>query len=150
MASWQIAFVEQSRALTALTGLPPSVAKVFLWLVVCEPPQQSGEQIREALGLSAAAVSTATNALTARGLVDRVTPPGQRRIGYRLHPHSPSRLMRHSLETIAQVRSIVDTALAAATEPQPRLTELRAMYAAFEHQVTRLLTDRDDQPASTE
>jgi DNA-binding transcriptional regulator GbsR (MarR family) len=141
IAPWQIEFLERSSALTDLTGLAPSVAKLFLWLVVCEPPQQSTEQLRQTLGLSAAAVSTATSILTSRGLVERVTPTGDRRFSYRLHPRGWERLMRFRLEATTNLRTIFDTALESAPEPQPRLADLRAMYAWFETQITHLLAE---------
>lgn len=138
-ADWQTEFLERSSALTDLTGLAPSVAKVFLWLVVCEPPQQTTEQLRQTLSLSAAAISTATATLTGRGLVERVTPRGDRQLSYRLDPRGWERLMRYRLEATSHVRTIFDAALASATQPQPRLTDLRAMYAWFETQLTELL-----------
>jgi hypothetical protein len=139
LADWQTEFLERSSALTDLTGLAPSVAKVFLWLVVCEPPQQTTEQLRQTLGLSAAAISTATAALASRGLLERVTPRGERHLSYRLHPRGWERLIRYRLEATSNVRAIFDTALTSATQPQPRLTDLRAMYAWFETQLTELL-----------
>jgi DNA-binding MarR family transcriptional regulator len=142
IANWQTEFVERSSALTDLTGLPPSVVKVFSWLVVCEPPQQSAEQLRDTLGLSAAAISTATTTLIGVGLVERVTPPGERRVSYRIHPRGWERLMRFRLEATTQVRTIFEDALAAAPGPQPRLAGLHAMYAWFENQIVELLAER--------
>jgi DNA-binding transcriptional regulator GbsR (MarR family) len=141
IADWQIEFLARSSALGDFTGLAPSVVRVLSWLVVCEPPEQSSDQLRAALGLSPAAISTATTALTTMGLVERVTPPGQRRRLYRIHPRGWERLMRFRLEATSQVRAIVADALAAAPAPQPRLTGLHDMYASIEAQFAAPLTE---------
>jgi hypothetical protein len=50
--------------------------------------------------------------------------------------------MRYRLEATAHARGIFDTALASAAQPQPRLADLRAMYAWFETQIAELLAQR--------
>jgi hypothetical protein len=52
--------------------------------------------------------------------------------------------MRYRLEATTNLRNIFDTALAAAPEPQPRLADLRAVYAWFENQIAELLAQHPD------
>jgi hypothetical protein len=141
LAESQVAFLDQPRALTDLTGLAPSVAKVFLWLVVCEPPQQTTEPLRQTLGLSAAAISTATATLAGRGLVERVSFPWERHLSYRLP--SPRLGAIHALpprSDISRAHNLRHRARVGNTT-QPRLADLRAIYAWFETQITELLAD---------
>jgi DNA-binding transcriptional regulator GbsR (MarR family) len=148
MASWQRDFVERAAALEVAAGLPPSHVQVFAWLVVCEPPSQSVEQLRRALGLSSGAISMATNTLVGMGVVERVTHPGERRAHYRLHADGWERLLRRRLEAAGRLRAIAADALTHAPGPQARLSEMHDMYAWFEDRVGELLaTDRPDRPA---
>ena len=133
--------MERAGALADVSGLPPSYIQVFAWLVVCDPPHQSVEELRETLGLSAGAISMATAALTRMGVVERVVQPGRRRLFYRLHPGAWERVLRLRLEALTQARAAAEEALTQAPEPQPRLTGMRDMYAWFESRINDLLAE---------
>jgi DNA-binding transcriptional regulator GbsR (MarR family) len=138
-AEWQLEFLEQTGAMADIVGLPPSVIRVFAWLVVCEPSEQSVEDMRGALRLSAGAISAATTILGRMGVCERITMPGERRLYYRMRPGGWERLMRLRLDATAQMRAIADKAIVAAPSPQARLTEMRDLYAWFEQGLTGLV-----------
>src|SRR5688572_14171868 len=69
------------------TGFSKSTAKVFAFLLLCDPIEESAQDIQKALSLSVGSVSEAVNMLTRVGLVERVTVPGSRRRFYALQPH---------------------------------------------------------------
>jgi len=140
IADWQYEFLERSGALSDLTGLPPSFVKVLAWLVVCEPAHQTTEQLRGTLGLSAAAISSATTTLIGIGLVERLTPPGERRYHYRIHPQGWEQLLRIRLEAMTQMRKVTQAALQTAPRAQSRLSGLHDIYASFEQQLAELCT----------
>ena len=140
-ADWQIEFIERVGSLADASGLPPSHMQVFAWLVVCDPPHQSVEQMREALGLSVGALSMATTALISTGLVERIARPGERRLYYRFRPGGWERMLRARLEGAARMRVIADDALARAPEPPVRLSEMRDMYAWFEDNMAELMAE---------
>lgn len=71
-------------ALFAGAGMPPSSAKVFTWLIVCEPAVQTAEDIRQATNVSAGGVSEAMSLLTKTGLVKRSRQKGERKYHYEL------------------------------------------------------------------
>lgn len=139
-AEWQAEFVERVGALSDVTGLPPSHIRVFAWLLVCDPPEQPVDDLREALGLSAGAISMATATLVRMGFAERFTKPGGRRLYYRLHPGGWDRLLRLRLEATSRMRSIAEEALAQAPQPHARLAQMRDVYAWFEDSIARLLT----------
>ena len=141
-ARWQHDFVERMAALGDTTGLPPSFTQVFAWLVVCDPPQQSVEQLRAALGLSAGAISAATATLVRLGLVERVSQAGQRRLAYRLRPRAWERLLRMRLDATREICATADDALAHVPGPHDRLREMRAVLGHFEATLAALLDDR--------
>ena len=135
--------MERAGALADVSGLPPSYIQVFGWLVVCDPPHQSVEELRQTLGLSAGAISMATAALMRMGIVERIAQPGRRRLFYRLHPAAWERVLRLRLEALSQARAAAEDALAQAPEPQSRLAGMRDMYAWFESRITDLLAGGD-------
>jgi DNA-binding transcriptional regulator GbsR (MarR family) len=132
MEAWQRIFVEQV-GLLADTGLPRSITRVLGWLVVCEPPEQSAEQLRATLQLSAGAVSAAASSLVRAGIVTRVTFPGDRRLYYRLQPDGWQRLLRSRLEATSEVRRLAEEALdASGGQTSERLRAMRDFYARCE------------------
>jgi DNA-binding transcriptional regulator GbsR (MarR family) len=138
-AEWQREFMEQVGAVADVSGMPPSFVQVFAWLVVCEPPYQSVDQMSDVLGLSAGAISMATATLIRMGLVERFTQPGQRRLYYRFRAGGWERMLRSRLEATAHMRQLAERALASAPEPTKRLAEMRELYAWFDDNMTELL-----------
>lgn len=132
-APWQTHFVERCAALLGdATGMPPSYARVFAWLIVCEPAEQSVDDLQRALGLSAGAISMATATLVRMGVVDRTTHPGSRRRHYRIDPDGWQRVLQMRRELLHQLRITAEHALSHARAAQPRLDEMRALYTWFE------------------
>ena len=132
MQRWQRDFVEQV-GLLADTGLPRSMTRVLGWLVVCRPPEQSAEQLRTTLRLSAGAVSAATSLLVREGIVRRQTVPGDRRLYYRVEPDGWYRLLRNRLELTTRARQLAEVAMAAAgRQADERLAAMHDFYARGE------------------
>ncbi|GAA2839694.1 GbsR/MarR family transcriptional regulator [Crossiella cryophila] len=67
-------------------GVPLMPGRVLGWLLVCDPPQQSAEEIAEAVQASRGAISMAMQMLQTAGAVEKVKVAGTRRIFYRLRP----------------------------------------------------------------
>jgi DNA-binding transcriptional regulator GbsR (MarR family) len=139
-ADWQVEFMKGLASLADVSGLPPSYVQVLAWLVVCEPPHQSVDQLQQALGLSAGAISMATATLVRMGVAERVSLPGERRLYYRFHPKGWERTLRLRLEAVAQARAVAEDALARAPEPSDRLVGMRDVYAWFEDRIADLLS----------
>lgn len=73
-------FAEQFAGTTQALGLPPMVGRVLGWLLVCDPPDASSQELEDVFGVSRASVSVATRFLEATRLVRR-----RRRSGERVH-----------------------------------------------------------------
>lgn len=67
-------------------GIPPMTGRVFGWLLVCDPPEQTAAQIAEALGASKGAISTATGLLVRFRFADRLRVRGERADRFRIRP----------------------------------------------------------------
>jgi DNA-binding transcriptional regulator GbsR (MarR family) len=82
-------------------GLPPITGRIFGWLMVCDPPPQSGAQIAKAIGASRASITTNVRLLTAGGLVRRTTRPGERTAYYVLDDDAWERVIRRRTDAMA-------------------------------------------------
>ena len=79
-------FVERFGLIFERLGSNRSLGRVIGWLSICDPPEQSAADIRDALQISQANVSTTMRSLTDAGYVERVSIPGKRPIHYRVPP----------------------------------------------------------------
>jgi DNA-binding transcriptional regulator GbsR (MarR family) len=147
MAAWQFEFLDRVGAWADVSGLPPSFVRVFAWLVVCDPPEQSVDDLRDALGLSPGAISMATTSLARTGLVERIATRGDRRLRYRMHAEGWERLVRLRLEATTQIRRAAEDALAHVPQGQERLAAMRALYSSFESMMADYLAGRLDTQA---
>jgi DNA-binding MarR family transcriptional regulator len=139
-ADWQVEFMERLATLSEVSGLPPSHVRVFAWMIVCDPPEQSVDDLRRALGLSAGAISMATSMLIRIGIVERISRPGERRLLYRFHARGWERLLRLRLESMAQMRRAGEDALENAPG-QDRLSGMCELFVHYERSTAELLED---------
>jgi len=143
---WRATFVEQVGLVGDDVGLPRTLVRVLGWLVVCEPPYQSAQQIQAGLRLSAGSVSAAVNALARGGLVERVAFPGDRHTYYRIGPDGWKDLMTQRFRAFGEIRRMADRAMAAAGErPDHRLEDMRNFYRWCEE----LFTDPMDRSSAS-
>lgn len=140
---WRETFVEELGLLVLDSGTPRAMVRILGWMVVCEPPEQSAQDIQAGLKLSAGTVSAAVRTLTGLGYLDRVAYPGDRHIYYRLRSEGWERALRARLGTMTQLREVADRALAGAGhQGHRRLQDMRDVCAWFEDQIGELLTKR--------
>lgn len=135
---WQERFIE-GVVTSADIGLPPSLVRVLAWLIVCDPPHQSADDLAGTLGLSSGAVSAATSILVRGGLVSRRRFAADRKFHYELHPDGWQRLLQSRLQVLAGVREVAEAALTGSPAASPRLQSMRDFYAACEAQLAPLL-----------
>ncbi|WP_214414683.1 GbsR/MarR family transcriptional regulator [Sphaerisporangium fuscum] len=140
---WQSAFIEELGALGPEMGIPRAMMRIAAWMMVCDPPEQSAEQIQHGLRLSAGAVSTGTRQLITAGMLERVSRPGDRRIYYRLASGSWQAPLEAKLRALGRLRQIADQGVASAGDrADHRLIEMRDAFAWFETQLDQLLEHR--------
>jgi biotin operon repressor len=87
-------------------GLPPIMGRILAWLMICDPPEQSGAEIAAATGASRASISTNIRLLAEIGLVQRSTRPGKRTTYYRMHDNTWENVMRRRLGGMAAFREL--------------------------------------------
>src|ERR1700737_1613219 len=78
-------FVDRMGLFFELLGGPRTMGRVYGWLLICDPPQQSLTQLAEALSVSKASVSTVARQLREGGMVERLPSPNRQHL-YRVTP----------------------------------------------------------------
>ena len=136
-------FVEEMGLNFEAQGLPRIPSRVISYLVVCEPAEQTADQLVAALQVSRASISTALQLLTPSGLVTRATRPGNRRTYYRLDSGTWGLLLLRRAQLASATREIADRGLEALGDAPPqrraRLEGLRHFYAFFEKELPALV-----------
>ena len=134
-------FAEEMGIVGEQVGMPPMVARVLGWLLICDPPQQSISEMAAALDVSRASISIATRLLEAPGWIRRTPVPGARGYFFEIIPDSFTRMP--AAETFGLLRRTLEKGLAALPEPAgeraDRLREAHSFYAYVESEVPKLI-----------
>jgi len=124
-------------------GVPPTTGRVFAWLLVCDPVEQTAAQLAEALEASQGSISTATGMLVRSGLVDRLHVRGERADRFRIRPNAWEEQLGD--QGTAEARTLVAEGLKMlAGEPparRARLEELDTFYAWWQSRYPALLEE---------
>ena len=141
-------FIEDVGILYGEMGFPRMAGRIFGWLLVCEPPHQSAEQLATIVEASKGSISSMTRLLIQMGMVEKIGIPGRRDTCYRVRSGSWTELMKNHLENLTAMRKLaeqgLDLIVDRAQESQRRLRELRDFHAFLEREIPVLL-DRYEQ-----
>jgi DNA-binding MarR family transcriptional regulator len=86
-AESEVQFADQvGQYFAKLYSLPPLTGRVFGWLLICEPPEQTAAELAEALHASRSAISGAINMLDTFRYIRRARAAGERVDRISLHP----------------------------------------------------------------
>lgn len=136
-------FVEELALFGEGLGLPPMAGRIWAWLLVCEPPHQSAQELADAVGASLGSISSMTRLLDQLGLIERVGMPGERSRHYRVRAGGFADLLRIKLAATAELRKIAERGLELLRDEPPearrRLEEYRDFYAFFEKEFPALI-----------
>ena len=150
MAHDQSAFVEEMGQYLASYGMTPMAGRMWGWLLICEPPEQTAAQIAEALEASRGAISGTARILASAGMIRRTTRPGDRREYFSAPPEALDSMLVSASATYRRLREIAERGLAATTDHSPsaraRLEEFRDVIAFIERElplvIDRFLSER--------
>ncbi|MBE1875955.1 GbsR/MarR family transcriptional regulator [Myceligenerans pegani] len=136
-------YAQEVGLVLAQMGTTPAFGTLLGWLLVCDPPRQTAVQIREAVGLSKASVSTGMRALEQSGMVRRVPAEG-RGHAYEIHPDAFTR----AIDPTAKMRAFIDVMqrgldlMGDEDAPQARrLRHTRDVYAYMIERIPALLDE---------
>lgn len=138
----QMHFVEEVGLMFEMVGLPRMSGRIFGWLLISDPAQQSHAELAEILQASKGSISTMTRLLIQIGLIERLSLPGERRDYFQIKPHAWSQMTKQRIAQIAAFRQLAEKGLTlledASPTQQKRLQEMRDMHAFWERELPLL------------
>jgi DNA-binding transcriptional regulator GbsR (MarR family) len=124
-------------------GVPLVGGRIFAYLLVCEPSEQTAAQISEAVGASLGTVSSMARLLLSARLIGRIRRRGERSAVYLIAPDAMSSITRATIDAARTAREMTDRGLALMADRPPtsraRLQDLRDVYLIFENSISALL-----------
>jgi len=140
-------FVEDAGIILELVGLPRMAGRILGWLLICDPPHQSPQELAEALQASKGSISTNTRLLVQYRLLERMSLPGERRTYYILSKDIWSEMIRIHMQEITLLKELAESGLDLVenepAEHQQQLLEMHGMYSFFEHEYPTLIARRE-------
>lgn len=147
------AFIEEAARVWGV-GMPPMAGRMWAYLAICEPPEQTAAEIAERLLASRGSVSGMARLLEQIGLIRRATRSGDRREYFSIPPDALRRLMDIAIIRLRQTREVADAGLALIgdrpPESQARLHDLRDLYGFFEREWPEILDRWHDTERQTD
>lgn len=143
MDAEQLHFIEDVGVLFEQSGVPRMAGRILGWLLICDPPHQTSEQLATGLQASKGSISTLTRLLIQIGLVEKIGLPGERRDYFRIKPDAWSRLTAQRLQQLTVFRRLAERGLAV-TADQPaaqrqRLEDMRDLFAFYERELPTIV-----------
>ena len=83
MSPEEAEFVDRLGLFMEMLGGPRTMGRVYGWLLICDPPQQSLTELAQTLAVSKASVSTVARQLQEGGMIERL-PSSTRQHVYRV------------------------------------------------------------------
>jgi DNA-binding transcriptional regulator GbsR (MarR family) len=129
-------FIEGFASLMETRGIPRAAGRIFSFLQVCEPAEQTASQLSAGLGVSLGTVSSMTRLLMQARWVERITRRGERQAVYRAAAGMMTLAVDGVMEPTRRARQLTERGLELmADRPEAaraRLQELTAVYRFFE------------------
>jgi DNA-binding transcriptional regulator GbsR (MarR family) len=136
------AFIEEAARVFG-AGMPPMAGRMWAYLAICEPPEQTAADIAARLHASRGSVSGMARLLEQIGLIRRGTRPGDRREYFWIPPEALHRLMDAAVTRLRQTRELAEAGLELIAdrpaESQARLRDIRDLYGFFENEWPAIL-----------
>jgi DNA-binding transcriptional regulator GbsR (MarR family) len=150
MTEGESAFVEEMGQALASYGMTPMAGRMWGWLLICEPPEQTAAEIADALQASRGAISGTARILASAGMIKRSTRRGDRREYFSAPPETFDSFLEGAGRIYRRFREMAERGLVAIAdrpaESRARLQELRDVFAFVEQEVPvvvdRFLSDR--------
>jgi DNA-binding transcriptional regulator GbsR (MarR family) len=156
MTEREAEFVEAVAALLSSYGLPPMAGRMWGYLLICDPPEQTAAQVADALHASRGAISGTARMLATAGFIRRGTRRGDRREFFSAPPEAFDALLQDAARSYGRFRKTIEIGLDALSDRPPaareRLLRLHEAFSFVEHEVPllveRYLRGRDARPTA--
>ena len=136
-------FVEEMGQFLASLGMTPMAGRMWGWLLICEPPEQTAAEIADALHASRGAISGTARLLANTGMIRRTTRRGDRREYFSAPPETFESFLESAGRIYRQFREMAERGLEAMADRPPesraRLEEFRDVFAFVEREVPAVI-----------
>ncbi len=139
MTDGESSFVEEMGQALASYGMTPMAGRMWGWLLICEPQEQTAADLAVALQASRGAISGTARMLAGAGMIRRGTRRGDRREYFSAPPEAMETFLANAGRIYRQFREIAERGLASIADRPPesraRLQEMRDVFAFVEREV---------------
>ena len=133
------AFVEEMGQALASYGMTPMAGRMWGWLLICEPVEQTASDLADALQASRGAISGTARILATAGMIRRTRRGGDRREYFSAPPEAFDQFLTNAGQIYRHFRGIAERGLTAIEDRPPaaraRLEEFRDLFAFMEQEV---------------
>jgi DNA-binding transcriptional regulator GbsR (MarR family) len=123
-------------------GLARTAGRMLGWLLICDPPHQTMDELVDVLQVSKSSISTMSRLLIQIGLVSKVSFPGERKDYYRVGENAWIQGWETKNNQTTQMKQMAAKGLALLpkeeTERRERLQEMHDLYAFLEEELPKL------------
>lgn len=143
MTPEEAAFVEEMGLFLGSSGMTPMAGRMWGWLLICDPPEQTASDLAAALSASRGAISGTARLLASAGLIRRTRRRGDRREYFVAPPGALRALLTGAGTSFRRFREITADGLAVVADRPPaaraRLQEIHDAYLFFEREYPALI-----------
>ncbi|MCA9955025.1 MAG: hypothetical protein KC434_09915 [Anaerolineales bacterium] len=123
-------------------GLARTAGRMLGWLLVCDPPHQTMDELVEVLQVSKSSISTTSRLLMYIGLVSKVSFPGERKDYYRISENAWVQGWEAKNNQTTEMKLMAVRGLNLLpeddSERRERLQEMHDLYAFLEEELPKL------------
>ena len=150
MTDQESAFVEEMGQALASYGMTPMAGRMWGYLLICDPAEQTAGDLAEALQASRGAISGTARMLATAGMIRRTKRGGDRREYFSAPPEVFDQFLANASRIYRYFREVTERGLAAIADrplaDRARLQELHDVFAFVESEVPavvdRFLSER--------
>jgi DNA-binding transcriptional regulator GbsR (MarR family) len=143
MTDGEADFVEAMGQFLATYGMTPMSGRLWGYLLICDPPEQTAEDVAQALHASRGAISGTVRLLDPIGFIRRTRRRGDRREYLSAPPGTFTTFVANAGTIYRRLRLVIEQGLEAISDKPPpvrtRLTEAHEYIAYIEREIPALL-----------
>jgi DNA-binding transcriptional regulator GbsR (MarR family) len=139
----EAAFVEEMGQYLGSVGMSPMAGRMWAWLLICVPSEQTAAQLAEALQASKGSISGTARILETVGFVKRTRRRGDRREYFSAPPQAFRAILQGASNTYRRFREVTEHGLGVIADLPPpdrrRLQEVHDFVAFVEGELPKSL-----------
>ncbi len=143
MTPGEEAFVEEMGHFLGTSGMTPMAGRMWAWLLICDPLEQTASDLATELHASRGAISGTARLLESAGMIRRGRRRGDRSEYFTAPAGALEALLTDAGSTYGRIRAITEIGLAVLADRPPsasaRLREVHDAYTFFEREYPALI-----------